>query len=63
MAKRDKVYELRLYGFLYHKIAKTATEAKDKLATELSRRYKTLKGKPVSKTMLKRHIKLVRVYD
>jgi hypothetical protein len=61
--KRQKVYEMRLYGVLYHKVATSADEARDKLATELSKRYKTLRGKPASKTLLKRHIKLVKVHD
>jgi len=48
------IYELKLYGLTYHKIAKNAATAKKKLQREASKSYK--KDIPIS------HIKLVRYY-
>lgn len=53
------IYEMRVYGFLFHKTARSADEAKEKLARELAGRYK---GKYASKTRIKSHIRLIKKY-
>ena len=48
------IYELKLYGLTYHRIAKDARTAKKRLRRNASKSYK--KDIPLS------HIKLVRYY-
>ena len=52
------LYEMRLYGVLYHEYATNANNAKEKLAVRLAKRYKpAARG---LKAELKRHIKIVK---